>query len=208
MTWELVLRLLLASLLGGIIGYEREVRAKGAGIRTHVLVALASALFMIISQYGFTGADKFDASRVAAQVVSGIGFIGAGIIIFHKNSVRGLTTAAGLWVTSAIGLGTAAGLYVLSAVTTALVLICLEVMHYYSVKIGDKILNVTMSASDERMLTDAMRTLGKQVEKYSLSRDGDHYKVELLIRKSRKERSTDFIDRLSAIPGVSLDCIE
>ena len=81
MTGELILRLLMAGILGAAIGFEREIRAKGAGIRTHVLVALGSALFMIISQYGFAGAERFDAARVAAQVVSGIGFIGAGIII-------------------------------------------------------------------------------------------------------------------------------
>ena len=93
------IRVLGAGLLGAIIGYERELRAKGAGIRTHVLVALGSAMFMIISQYGFAGADRFDAARVAAGVVGGLGFLGGGIIMKTKNHVMGLTTAAGLWVT-------------------------------------------------------------------------------------------------------------
>ena len=103
MTLEITLRLFVALLLGGIVGIEREFRSKDAGFRTHFLVALGSALFCIVSQYGF-GIDLKDSSRVAAQVVSGIGFLGAGTIIFQKNMVRGLTTAAGLWVTAAIGL--------------------------------------------------------------------------------------------------------
>ena len=105
MTWEFILRIFVAALLGGAIGLEREYRAKEAGFRTHFLVALGAALFMVVSAYGFDGAmytpeHRWDVSRVAAQVVSGIGFIGAGTIIFQKNenAVRGLTTAAGLWV--------------------------------------------------------------------------------------------------------------
>jgi len=133
MTWEFVLRIFVAALLGGMIGLEREYRAKEAGFRTHFLVALGSALFMIVSAYGFEGAmqtpeHRWDVSRVAAQVVSGIGFIGAGTIIFHKseNVVRGLTTAAGVWVTAAIGLACGGGMYVLSFASTILVLAGLE----------------------------------------------------------------------------------
>ena len=127
MTWEFILRIFVAALLGGAIGLEREYRAKEAGFRTHFLVALGSALFMIVSAYGFDGV-----SRVAAQVVSGIGFIGAGTIIFQKNenAVRGLTTAAGLWVTAAIGLACGGGLYVLAAAATFLVLVGLEAFNF------------------------------------------------------------------------------
>ena len=207
-TLEWIIRLVLAGLLGGIIGYEREVRAKGAGIRTHFLVALASALFMLISQYGFSGAERFDAARIAAQVVSGIGFIGAGIIIFQKNAVRGLTTAAGLWVTSAIGLGVASGMYTLALVTTALVLICLETMHYWTVKGGDREVSVTLSSPDEKALTDAMRGFGDKIEKFTLTRDGERYKLEMLLRNARKEPVADLIDRLSALEGLRLDNVE
>lgn len=106
---EYILRIIIAAILGGAIGLEREYRAKEAGFRTHFLVGLGSALFMVISQYGFGDAlnafhTSFDPSRIASQVVTGIGFIGAGTIIFQKHMVKGLTTAAGLWVTSAIGL--------------------------------------------------------------------------------------------------------
>ena len=107
---ELPLRLVGAALLGAAIGYERELRGKGAGLRTHMLVALGSALFMTISIYGFPDASKFDASRVAAGVVGGLGFLCAGIIMKNRH-VSGLTTAAGLWVTGAVGLGMGGGMY-------------------------------------------------------------------------------------------------
>lgn len=116
MTWDFILRLFVAGALGTVIGLDREYRAKEAGYRTHFLVSLGSALIMIVSQYGFMEVVKMegidlDPSRVAAQVVSGIGFIGAGTIIFQKQIVRGLTTAAGIWATSGIGLAIGAGMY-------------------------------------------------------------------------------------------------
>lgn len=122
---ETTLRLFVALLLGGVIGLEREYRSKEAGFRTHFLVAVGSALFCIVSQYGF-GFDLKDSSRVAAQVVSGIGFLGAGTIIFQRNMVRGLTTAAGLWVTAAIGLACGTGMYAAAVLSTAIVLLGLE----------------------------------------------------------------------------------
>jgi len=131
MAGEQILSIVIAALLGGAIGLEREYRSKEAGFRTHFLVGLGSGLFMVLSLYGFEdfigiqGIQR-DPSRIAAQVVSGIGFIGAGCIIFQKNAVKGLTTAAGLWVTSAIGMAAGAGMYLLSVVATALVLLCLE----------------------------------------------------------------------------------
>ena len=140
MELEFIVRIFVASLLGGAIGLEREYRDKAAGFRTHFLVALGSALFMVISAYGFEGvlANDFnapirlDVSRIAAQVVTGIGFIGAGTIIFQKNenAVRGLTTAAGLWVTAAIGLASGGGLYVLAIASTFLVLVGLEAFNF------------------------------------------------------------------------------
>ena len=136
---EFILRIFIASLLGGAVGLEREYRDKAAGFRTHFLVALGSALFMVISAYGFEGvlANDFnspirlDVSRIAAQVVTGIGFIGAGTLILQKNAVRGLTTAAGVWVTAAIGMACGGGMYVLAVVSTALVLIGLEAFNYF-----------------------------------------------------------------------------
>jgi putative Mg2+ transporter-C (MgtC) family protein len=121
----MVLRLTLAGLLGGIVGAEREYRGKVAGTRTHLLVALGSALMLLVSQHGF--GDQGDPSRLAAQIVSGIGFIGAGAIMVDRQSVHGLTTAAGIWVAAGIGMATAAGLYGLALATTVLALIGLEV---------------------------------------------------------------------------------
>ncbi len=117
-------RLLLAAALGMAIGIERTYRAKTAGIRTHFLVALGSALFMVVSRYGFGGTG--DPGRVAAQIVSGIGFLGAGTIIMQKHVVHGLTTAAGMWVAAGIGMACAAGLYEIAVVATALALVGLE----------------------------------------------------------------------------------
>ena len=119
------MRLALAGVLGGVIGAEREYRGKVAGTRTHLLVALGSALMLLVSRYGF--ADPGDSGRVAAQIVSGIGFIGAGAIMVDRQSVHGLTTAAGIWVAAGIGMATAAGLYGLAIATTVLALIGLEV---------------------------------------------------------------------------------
>ena len=122
---EMVLRLALVGVLGGVIGAEREYRGKVAGTRTHLLVALGSALMLLVSQHGF-GAQG-DPGRVAAQIVSGIGFIGAGAIMVDRKSVHGLTTAAGIWVAAGIGMATAAGLYGLAIATTILALVGLEV---------------------------------------------------------------------------------
>ena len=124
---DFIIRLLVAGILGTIIGLDREYRAKEAGYRTHFLVSLGSALIMIVSQYGFQEIIKessvtLDPSRVAAQVVSGIGFIGAGTIIFQKQIVRGLTTAAGIWATAGIGLAVGAGMYTIGIAAMVLTL--------------------------------------------------------------------------------------
>ena len=136
--YELILRVVLSAILGGLIGLEREYRSKEAGFRTHYLVALGASLFMIVSAYGFadvqmTDAHRWDVSRIAAQVVSDIGFIGAGTIIFRKseNILSGLTTASGLWVVAAIGLACGGGMYMLAVVSTILVLIGFEAFNIF-----------------------------------------------------------------------------
>jgi putative Mg2+ transporter-C (MgtC) family protein len=126
--WRQVGELGLALVLSALIGLEREIRQKNAGLRTHTLVGLGSALFVLVSKYGFTdvlvaGRIILDPSRVAAQIVSGVGFLGAGLIFVRRDSVRGLTTAAGIWVTAAVGAAAGAGLPVLAAETTAAYLI-------------------------------------------------------------------------------------
>ena len=121
----LITRIVIAGLLGGIIGAEREFRAKIAGTRTHLLVAVGAALMMIVSRYGFDG--QGDPGRVAAQIVSGIGFIGAGAIMVNRKAVHGLTTAAGIWVAAGIGMAVASGMYAIGVATTVISLIGLEV---------------------------------------------------------------------------------
>ena len=126
--WDLTLRLAMAMILGSLIGLERERLDRAAGLRTHALVSVASALMMIVSTYGFPlppeGVDGvFDPGRIAAQVVSGIGFLGAGVIIFRDNTIRGLTTAATLWAVAGVGLAAGGGLYVAAVVATAFMLL-------------------------------------------------------------------------------------
>ena len=117
-----LLNILLAVLLGFAIGYERKLRYKEAGIRTHTIVCAGSALIMVVSKYGFADIMEYDASRVAAQIVSGIGFLGAGIIIYRKHEIHGLTTAAGVWATAGVGMAAGAGLYVVAAGATVILI--------------------------------------------------------------------------------------
>jgi putative Mg2+ transporter-C (MgtC) family protein len=123
--WRQAAELALALLLSAVIGMEREIRQKSAGLRTHTLVGVGAALFMLISKYGFTDVLQrhlvvLDPSRVAAQIVTGVGFLGAGLIFVRRDSVRGLTTAASIWVTAAVGAAAGAGLPVLAVLTTGI----------------------------------------------------------------------------------------
>ena len=161
MILDITLRLVAAMFLGGSIGIEREFRSKDAGFRTHFLVALGSALFCVVSQYGF-GIDLKDSSRVAAQVVSGIGFLGAGTIIFQKNMVRGLTTAAGLWVTAAIGLACGTGLFVVAAITTGLVLMGLEALHTLIPQLGRAAVQLGFSTESKKTVGEVLRRLKEE----------------------------------------------
>ena len=124
---DLALRLTVGLVLGAAIGFERELHRQPAGFRTHSLVSLGAALFTVVSAYGFSG-DVVDPTRIAAQIVSGIGFIGAGTILQHRGHIRGLTTAASLWSVAAIGTAAGAGLYVVAVVGTVLILVILSVL--------------------------------------------------------------------------------
>ncbi len=132
---EYILRVIIAAICGGVIGYEREKRLKNAGIRTHILVSMSAALMMIISKYGFFDVAlvnegiRVDASRVAASVVSAIGFLGAGVIFVRKENTIGVTTAAGLWATVGLGLAIGAGMYFAGVIFTVLVLLVQLVLH-------------------------------------------------------------------------------
>lgn len=212
---DLTIRLTLALVLGGAIGIEREYRAKEAGFRTHFLVALGSALFCVVSQFGF-GIDLKDSSRVAAQVVSGIGFLGAGTIIFQKNVVRGLTTAAGLWVTAAIGLACGTGMYVAAAIATAMVLLGLEVINALIPQFGTTTIDLSFSASSiesvrrliERARTDGMDVLSYEMKERRTSK-GEFLEVEIHLRVKRGTiDKLRVIDYMNDFNDVTMSAVE
>lgn len=132
--WECILRLFLSALFGGLIGLERELRLKGAGVRTHLIVSFASCMMTLVSKYAFFDmmeleAVKLDPSRVTAGVVTAIGFIGAGTISAHKRSLTGVTTAAGLWATVGIGMSMGAGMYYVSTFGAVFIVIIQAALH-------------------------------------------------------------------------------
>ena len=120
------IRLVLSAILGFAIGFERKARYKEAGVRTHTIVTLGSCIIMLVSKYGFEGADS---ARVAAQIVSGIGFIGAGMIVYKRQAIQGLTTAAGIWTTAGVGMAVGAGMYMLAIIATVLIIAMQCIMH-------------------------------------------------------------------------------
>ena len=204
---ELTIRLVSAGFIGAIIGYEREFRGKGAGVRTHVLVALGSCLFMIISMYGFADAERFDAARIAAGVVGGLGFLGGGIIMKNKHVV-GLTTAAGIWVTGAIGLALGSGLYELAILCALILMGCMEAMHFYSFRYGQRQTGVVLSSSNPKALENAMLSLGKLVNQCSWSRKDDIYKVELSLLVKKRDYPLALLKRLRELPDVELESMD
>ena len=211
---ELTIRLMLALLLGGAIGIEREYRAKEAGFRTHFLVALGSALFCLVSQFGF-GVDLKDSSRVAAQVVSGIGFLGAGTIIFQKNVVRGLTTAAGLWVTAAIGLACGTGMYLAAVLTTAMVLLGLEVLNYWIPQLGLSTIELSFSAPSResvkefitRIKQDGMEVHSYELKERRLSKE-EFLEASIEIRAKRDFHTLEILDYMNDSSDVTISTIK
>lgn len=214
MILEFSIRLSVALLLGGLIGLEREYRSKDAGFRTHFLVALGSALFCIVSQYGF-GAELKDSSRVAAQVVSGIGFLGAGTIIFQKNVVRGLTTAAGLWVTAAIGLACGTGMYVVASITTALMLLGLEVLNTLIPQVGTTIAVVTFTSTSKESVNKVLNQIKKdhlEIRSYELkdkrTSKGEIFEATLELKIKRGSHNERLIEYLDEFDDVTISSIE
>ena len=221
MTYEFILRLFVAAMLGGAIGLEREYRAKEAGFRTHFLVALGSGLFMILSQFGFDGVLRhyeqvsLDPSRIASEVVTGIGIIGAGTIIFQKHVVRGLTTAAGLWVTSAIGMTAGAGMYVLSIATTVLVLLCLEALYFFFQYFGTRNINIRFSTPKEENIQLVLQHLRKKeviIDSYEMNRkdtsSGYYYVVTMEMKFKRKRYKNYLLNFMSEFENVTVESME
>lgn len=207
MIWTMIIRLLLATALGAFIGIEREYHAKEAGLRTHLLVGLGACLFMILSIYGFDFMlDKdhvsFDPSRIASQVVTGIGFIGAGTIILQKQMVRGLTTAAGLWATAAIGLACGAGMYVVAVVSTAIVLISLGLINVFVPVVSQKERNVTFLVEDYAVLTEILDKLRQEkitVLNYEMHKDAEENNGKMLVSLELRMKRYDNVKGISSI---------
>lgn len=220
LNFDFVLRLLVAGILGAIIGLDREYRAKEAGYRTHFLVSLGSALIMIVSQYGFQEIIKensvtLDPSRVAAQVVSGIGFIGAGTIIFQKQIVRGLTTAAGIWATAGIGLAVGAGMYVIGIAAMVLTLIGLEVLSYLFKSIGMKSSMITFSTDNKQVLkgvADRFNSKDYLIVSYQMDTQKHGsigtYQVTMIIKSKRNNDEGHLLSLIQEFPEVTVERIE
>ena len=191
--WEILVRLLVAAALGGAIGIERELRDRDAGFRTHLLVSVGAALFTLISAYAWTDFEfgradgvTFDPTRIAAQIVTGIGFLGAGAIIRHGLSVRGLTTAATLWIAAAIGMACGAGFYWAAVIGTAIALVSLGPLRFVSRRVldrpHDRRLTVELRAgSGSAPVLGALEDLGLSVQSFALAdTDGRrHVEVEI-----------------------------
>lgn len=220
MTIEFVIRLVVAGAMGALIGLDREYRAKEAGYRTHFLVSLGSALIMIVSQYGFTevlGREGMglDPSRIAAQVVSGIGFIGAGTIILNKQIVRGLTTAAGIWATAGIGLAIGAGMYGLGVSATILTLIGLEVLSLVFKNVGIRSIAVefsthsrdTLNAISKKFSTKNYLIVSYQMDEQTIE-GATRYHVSMVIKCRKRDDESTLAAQLQAFDDTTIHLIE
>lgn len=210
----LIVRVIAAGICGAVIGVERSNRSKNAGIRTHCIVAIGAAIMMEISKYGFSdmtigelGVRGADGARIAAQVVSGIGFLGAGMIFVHKNSITGLTTAAGIWATSGIGLAIGAGMYTLGALATLIIVIVQILFHknWRWLKTPATKTIYIDGVSKENYQQDITRRLGDiGVSVVDAAAETDKK------RKIRNYRLTveipDFVDEDSILDIVEYDC--
>ena len=217
LTWaEVILRVVLAAALGGAIGLERELRDREAGLRTHLLVSVGSALFTLVSAYAWTDWNfstreglVFDPTRIAAQIVTGIGFLGAGAIIRQGLSIKGLTTAATLWVVAAIGMAAGVGYYEAALVTTALVLITLWPLRILAYKLsvrdrpeeGRVAVDLPAGASAVSVL-EAVEQTGADVTSLEFEEEGDRRRVDIVVRLGGGRSPTQLIDALTHIQDV------
>lgn len=182
-----LIRLFIAALCGAFIGFERKARMKEAGLRTHAIVCLGSALFTIVSIFGFKAGG--DASRVAAQIVTGIGFLGAGMIIFRRNALYGLTTAAGIWATAGIGMAFGTGMYHLGLTAAAFILLFQFLLHsklkIFATKKSNTLL-IECSAEEDaaEKITHLFENAG--VYKTKIFKDGEEYRMQLTVRTHKE----------------------
>jgi putative Mg2+ transporter-C (MgtC) family protein len=217
LTWaELLLRVVIAAALGGAIGFERELREREAGLRTHMLVSVGAALFTIVSAYAWTdwqfsnaSGIVFDPTRIAAQIVTGIGFLGAGAIIRQGLSVRGLTTAATLWVVAAIGMAAGSGYYAAAVITTVLVLFSLWPLRTLAYRVSERIrpeegrLAVDLPAGASAVsVLEAVESAGANVRSLEFEEEGDRRRVDMRVRIERGRSAAALIDALTRAHAV------
>jgi putative Mg2+ transporter-C (MgtC) family protein len=214
---ETILRLVLAAVLGGFIGLEREIHGRPAGFRTHLLVSLGSCVFTVVSIYfykiygvtGTRGLVSIDPGRVAAQVVTGIGFLGAGAILREKASIRGLTTAACLWVASAIGVACGVGLFAISAVVTVTAIASLLMLKkvegvlnrdtYSAIKVWSMDLEGQLAKFEQLVQGFNLRMLNASVER---DLEKQEFFLEFEIKLVDREVAYRMLDAILATPGV------
>lgn len=215
---EVLLRVVLAGVLGGAIGVEREIREREAGLRTHLLVAVGAALFTLVSAYGWhdfhfsnQSGVTYDPTRIAAQIVTGIGFLGAGAIIRQGLSVRGLTTAASLWVVAAIGIASGAGYYSGAVITTVVVLVSLWPLRILAYRIierirpGERRLEVDLRANESpALLLEALEAHGGSVRAFEVEDSQDRRRVvlDLRLESHQPDAVTATLMRLEPVLGV------
>ncbi|MGC3965247.1 MAG: MgtC/SapB family protein [Rhodocyclaceae bacterium] len=213
---ELLLRLALAAGLGALIGIDRERLAWAAGLRTHMLVATGSALFMLVSAYGFadalhqSGDVHLDVSRVASQVVSGIGFLGAGTIMLRRQIVHGLTTAASLWSVAAVGLAAGGGMYVASVGATVLILVILVLIKPLEARMRGNRHDQTLTINFARgsLTTEQVQTMlddsNLKQRGMTLKSDprGDEEELRIALTHCEDRDAARVVDALRALQGV------
>jgi len=209
--WEVVIRLFLAVVLGGAIGYQREIAEKPAGLRTHALVSLGSAIFMIVSTdlQPVFGIARTDITRIAAGVVTGIGFLGAGAIIRRGSIVRGLTTAASIWVVAAVGLAAGGGLYATSIIATVFALITLTSLIYIEQRAIPGHRTIRMMAVDNPQqlgqITSALGEINvtvRTIEIEPIEGEGTNI-IELGLQIPQGVASDQIAAKLASLKGVS-----
>ena len=213
---EVLLRVALAAVLGGAVGIERELREREAGLRTHLLVSVGSALFTLASAYGFRdflvhggSVVRADPTRIAAQIVSGIGFLGAGAIIRQGLSVRGLTTAATLWVVAAIGLASGAGYYSAAAITTAVALVSLgplrvvahRILRRYRADTG-RLLVALPSGQSPASVIDEVERGGGRIEMLEITHEQERRNVSLVVELRNESIGRQVVERVADLEHV------
>ncbi len=215
----LILRIVVACICGAAIGYERSVRQKDAGIRTHIIVALGAALMMIVSKYGFFDvvihdSVQVDASRIASTITTGISFLGAGVIFVRNASIKGLTTAAGIWATAGVGIAIGSGMYLIGILAAALMIIIQIILHKYLRHIDNNIaseIKVTLAGGNSSIdaFVDVLERNGLKVQSYSFNRYDDKVTFTLLVRAEADdmnfEKTIDYIRQNENVLALSID---